>query len=104
MSEDSPGRAVVDSFGELLTVESLPPADVVRWVSRRKAQLVCAIREGLISRQEACDRYNISNEELFSWEKLLGDHGPRALLVTKTQRYRRAVTSTDEDAPSSTAA
>ncbi len=101
MSGDSPGRTVVDPFGELLTVERLPPADTVRWVARRKAQVVCAVRGGLISRQEACDRYGISDEELFSWEKLLDDHGLRALRVTKTQRYRQAATSTGEDAQGS---
>ncbi len=98
MSGNSPGRTVVYAFGELLTVETLPPADTVRWVPRRKAQLVCAVRGGLISRQEACDRYGISDEELFSWEKLLDDHGLRALRVTSTQRYRQATTSTGEDA------
>ncbi len=101
MSGDSPGRTVVDPFGELLTVERLPPADTVRWVARRKAQVVCAVRGGLISRQEACDRYGISDEELFSWEKSLDDHGLRALRVTKTQRYRQAATSTGEDAQGS---
>ncbi len=88
MSRDSSGRTVTDPFGEPLTVDTLPPADTVRWVPRRKAQVVCAIRGGLISRQEACDRYGISNAELFSWEKLLDDHGLRALRVTRTQRYR----------------
>ncbi len=104
MSGDSPGRILVDPFGDFLTVETLPPADTVRWVPRRKAQVVCAIRGGLISRREACARYGISDAELFSWEKLLEDHGPRALRVTSTQRYRQPATSADEDAPSGTAA
>ncbi len=101
MSGDSPGRAVIDPFGEPLTVDTLPPAYTTRWVPRRKAQVVCAIRGGLISRQEACDRYGISDEELFSWEKLLDDHGLRALRVTSTLRYRQATTSTGEDAQGS---
>jgi transposase-like protein len=79
------------------------PSGPRRWVPRRKAQVVCAVRGGVISRQEACDRYGISDEELFSWESLLGDHGLRALHVTKTQRYRQAANSVDQDAPSSTA-
>ncbi len=98
MSGNSPGRAVIDPFGEPLTVDTLPPADTTRWVARRKAQVVCAIRGGLISRREACDRYGISEAELFSWEKLLDDHGLRALRATSTQRYRQATTSTGEDA------
>jgi hypothetical protein len=102
MSENSPGRAVIDPFGEPLTIDRLPPADTVRWVVRRKAQVVCAIREGLITRQDACDRYGISDVELFSWERLLEDHGPKALHTTKTQRYRQAATSADGDVPNST--
>jgi hypothetical protein len=101
MSGHSPGRAVTDPFGERLPVDTLPPADTVRWVPRRKAQVVCAIDGGLISRQEACDLYGISDAELFSWEKLLGDHGPRALRVTRTQHYQQAATSTGEDAQGS---
>ncbi len=97
MSGNSPGRAVIDPFGEPLTVDTLPPADTARWVPRRKAQVVCAIRGGLISRQEACDRYGISDAELFSWEKLLDDHGLGALRVTSTQRYRKSTTSTREN-------
>jgi len=102
MSGDSPGRTLIDPFGEPLTVDALPPADIVRWVPRRKVQVVCAVRGGVISRQEACDRYGISDEELFSWERLLDDHGLKALHVSKTQRYRQAATSADEDTPSST--
>ena len=98
MSGDSPDRAVIDPFGEPLTVDTLPPANTVRWSARRKAQVVCAVRGGLVSRPEACDRYGISDDDLFSWEKLLDDHGPMALRVTRTQRYRQAATSTGEDA------
>ncbi len=101
MSGDSPGRAVIDPFAEPLTVDTLPPADTTRWVPRRKARVVCAIRGGLISRQEACDRYDISDAELCSWEKLLNGHGLMALRVTSTQCYRQAATSTGEDAQGS---
>ncbi len=101
MSGDSPGRAILDPFGEPLTVETLPPGNTVRWVPRRKAQVVCAIRGGLISREEACDRYGISDAELFSWERLLDEHGLRALHATRAQRYRTTTTSTDQDIGSS---
>ncbi|TFH50821.1 MAG: DUF1153 domain-containing protein [Lysobacterales bacterium] len=98
MSRDSPDRARVDPYGKLLTVDSLPPPDTVRWVAKRKAQVISAIRGGLISRQEACDRYGISVDELISWENLLDEYGPKALRATKNQRYRRAARSIDLDA------
>ena len=90
MSGDSANRTVIDPYGKPLTSDMLPPADTVRWVPRLKAQVVCAVRGALITRQEACDRYSISNDELSSWEKLLDDHGTKALRVTKTQHYRQA--------------
>ncbi len=97
MSEDSPGRTVIDPYGDPLTIDTLPPTDTVRWVPRRKAQVVCAIRGGLITRRDACDRYGISDAELLSWEKLLASHGPRALRVTIRQRSQKEVASMSED-------
>lgn len=96
MSEKSPGGIIVDPYGEPITVDTLPPADTVRWVPRRKAQVICAIRSGLISREEACERYAISSAELFAWEHLLDEHGLRALRVTRTQQYRQAIALTEE--------
>jgi len=103
MNGDRPGRTLIDPFGEPLTIDRLPPSNTVRWVVRRKVQVVCAIREGLISQRVACDRYGISDAELLSWERLLNDDGPKALRVTSIQRYRQPATSTDEDAPSGSA-
>lgn len=46
----------------------LPAADTKRWSSRRKAAVVIAVREGIIARAEACERYRLSEEELAGWE------------------------------------
>jgi hypothetical protein len=73
MSGDSPRRAVIDPSGELVTVDTLPSVDTIRQVPKRKAQVVWAIRGGLISREEACDHYRISSAELFSWETLVDE-------------------------------
>ena len=97
MSADSPSRTVIDPYGDPLTIDTLPPTNTVRWVPRRKAQVVCAIREGLISRLDACDRYGISDAELLSWESLLESHGPRALRITSRQRSQKEMTSMSED-------
>ncbi|QQR69907.1 MAG: DUF1153 domain-containing protein [Alphaproteobacteria bacterium] len=69
---------------------SLPPADTKRWVMRRKAQVVAAVRKGDISPEDACTRYNISPEELQSWQKLIESHGVTALRATKLQDYRHS--------------
>jgi hypothetical protein len=47
-----------------VTMDSLPPSDTKRWVIRRKAMVVAALRQGLLTREAACERYNLSLEEL----------------------------------------
>lgn len=66
----------------------LPPPDTRRWVARRKAQVVTAVRRGQLTFEDACRRYNISAEEFLSWERALDRHGPAALRVTRLQDFR----------------
>lgn len=68
----------------------LPPPETRRWVARRKAQIVAAVRDGLLTFDEACRRYNISAEEFLSWERAIDRHGPAALRVTRLQDFRQA--------------
>src|SRR3990172_7951273 len=49
-------RYVIGPDGSPLTVADLPPRDTKRWVIRRKAEVVAAVRGGLISLEEACER------------------------------------------------
>ena len=53
----------------------LPPAATTRWSPRRKAAVVVALRAGVISRAEACERYLLSEEELLGWEVALDKRG-----------------------------
>ena len=91
MSE-RPGRSsgVIGPAGQPLTIESLPPENTVRWVIRRKAEVVSAVRHGLIGLDEACERYRLSVDEFLNWERLVKAHGLRGLRVTRSQRYREA--------------
>ncbi len=91
MSE-RPGRSrgVIGPAGQPLTVDNLPPKNTVRWVIRRKAEVVTAVRNGLIGLDEACDRYCLSVEEFLNWEQLVNAHGLRGLQITRSQRYRNA--------------
>ena len=68
----------------------LPPPNTERWVVRRKAQVVTAVRNGLLSAEEACKRYRLSLEEFQSWTHLLDSHGVRGLRATRMQEYRPA--------------
>ena len=76
--------------GTPLTLDDLPPASTTRWVTRRKALVVKAVRIGLISLDEACRRYTLSVEEFLSWQRLLDRHGLKGLRSTRTKDYRGA--------------
>lgn len=89
MLENGSGRVVSD--GVLATVtEELPPPDTKRWVIRRKAVVVSAVRSGVLTLEEACQRYKLSLEEFLSWQRLIDSHGLAGLRVTRLQDYRGA--------------
>ena len=69
-------------------LDKLPPPDTKRWVMRRKAQVVSGVRNGVLTAEEACARYNISEEEFKSWVRLMDSHGIRALRTTRLKDYR----------------
>ena len=66
----------------------LPAPDTRRWVTRRKAEVVAAVREGRLSFNEACERYRLSEEEFKSWMALFEAHGIPGLRATRSQEYR----------------
>lgn len=79
--------AVPGPYGPL-TLANLPPPDTHRWVVRRKAEVLAAIRGGLLDRAEALRRYRLSEEELKLWERALACAGVPGLRVTRVQVYR----------------
>jgi hypothetical protein len=68
--------------------DDLPPPGIKRWVIRRKAEVVAAVRAGILSLDEACDRYKLSVEEFLSWQRSIDRHGLRGLRTTRIQDYR----------------
>ena len=81
-------RYVIGPYGHALTVADLPPQDTTRWVIRRKAMLVAAVRGGLLTVEEACERYTLSIDEFLSWQRLMDRHGLPGLRATRVQDYR----------------
>ena len=75
-------------IGSNVSLDSLPPPETKRWVIRRKAEVVAAVRAGLLSLEEACARYTLSVEEFLSWQRLVDSHGLPGLRVTRLQDYR----------------
>jgi Protein of unknown function (DUF1153) len=68
----------------------LPAPDTKRWVARRKAVIVNAVRNGALTLDEACRRYQLSIEEFYAWQKAIDAHGVADLRVTRLQIYRDA--------------
>jgi len=66
----------------------LPSPNTRRWVVRRKAVVVAAVRNGTLSLQEACRRYNLSVEEFLAWQRSIDRYGVPGLRVTRLQIYR----------------
>ncbi len=71
-----------------LSLKDLPPPGTTRWVMRRKAEVVAAVRNGLLTLEDACARYTLSVEEFLSWQELIDRHGVRALRATRVKEYR----------------
>jgi len=88
---DKPTR-VIGPYGEPITMNDLPPADTKRWVIRRKAVVVAAVRGGLVTLDEVCRRYALSVEEFLSWQRAIDKHGLPGLRTTRIQLYRDADT------------
>ncbi len=81
-------KYVIGPDGSPLTIADLPAASTRRWVIRRKAEVVAAVRGGLLSLEEACERYTLTVEEFFAWQMSIDQHGLAGLRTTKIQKYR----------------
>jgi len=71
----------------------LPPPNTRRWVIRRKAAVVAAVRAGDITLEEACRRYQLSEEEFLAWQRAFEAHGLTGLRATRLQGYRNSPSS-----------
>ena len=56
-----------------------PPPGTKRWVTRREAVIVNAVRTGFISLEEVCRRYELSVDEFLAWQ--------RAIIPTECRVY-----------------
>jgi hypothetical protein len=82
-------RSVSLPDGTIMTRADLPPAETRRWVASRKAAVVRAVNAQLMSRDEALERYGLSDEEFSEWETAVSTHGESALKATALQRFRQ---------------
>jgi transposase-like protein len=82
-------RTVTLSDGSVMTRADLPSPETRRWVASRKAAVVKGVEAGLISQDEACRRYGLSEEEFDSWRAAVSQHGEEALKATALRRFRQ---------------
>jgi len=50
--------------------------------------VVAAIHGGLLSVEDACGRYGLSEEEIQAWQRLVHAHGLMGLRTTRVNLYR----------------
>lgn len=79
---------VIGPLGEPLTLETLPPPSTTRWFVRRKAEVVAAVNGGLLSVDEACERYGLTLEEFATWQRAVDRFGIAGLRTTRIQHYK----------------
>ena len=78
-----------DSLVETLLREGLPPPNTRRWVVRRMAAVVIAVQTGVITVEQACQVYQLTEEEFLSWKHAFEAYGFAGLSTTRIQQYRR---------------
>lgn len=69
-------------------VDNLPPPNTRRWVVRRKAAVVAAVRDGMITMASALHRYQLTEDEFLSWQRAFERYGLLGLRATFVQQYR----------------
>src|SRR5262245_14465363 len=77
---------VMGPYGSL-TAAKLPAPDTKRWNIRRKAEVVAAVRGGLLSFEEARGRYALNANEIRSWQHCIDEYGLKGLRTMHTQFY-----------------
>ena len=76
-------KRVAGPLGNRLTLADLPSPDTKRWVVRRKAEVVAAVRGGLLSQEEACRRYALNSDEFLCWQHCVDRFGLPGLRTTR---------------------
>ena len=88
MAQNAQALSVKGPDGRPLTLDDLPKPGITRWVTRRKAEVVAAVTGGLLTEDQALERYDLSPEEFEGWRSLYKRHGRKGLRTTRVQQYR----------------
>ena len=69
-------------------MDNLPSPNTKRWVVRRKAAVLAAVKNGDLTLEDACHRYGLSEEELWAWQRAFDADGLRGLRATRVLAHR----------------
>lgn len=73
-----------------VAIEALPEPGC-RWTGAKKAIVAAAVLEGVISVAEACARYELSLEELGTWQRAYCRSGWRGLQAKRLRKNRKVL-------------
>ena len=82
-------KYVIGPDGSPLTIADLPPKNTKRWVIRRKAEVVAAVRGGLLVLGKGGGPYTPTGEGFPFWQSSIDQHGLAGLRTTRIQQYRQ---------------
>ena len=68
---------------------TLPSPQTTRWTPGRKAAVIEGVRQGLLTVEQACERYNLTIDEYRAWERDFDSHGEPGLRSTRVGIYRK---------------
>ena len=68
---------------------TLPSPETKRWTPGRKAAVIEGVRQGLLTVEQACERYNLTMDEYRAWERDYDSHGAAGLRSTRVAIYRK---------------
>jgi Protein of unknown function (DUF1153) len=91
MTSTSPANArfILGPYGTPLSGSDLPRPDTQRWVIRRKAEVVAAVQGGLLTLDEACNRYGLTADEFMTWQASFDRYGISGLKIKHFGHYRQ---------------
>ena len=81
-------KFVTGPDGSALSLTELPSSDTKRWTIRRKGEVVAAVSGGLLTLEEACERYKLTVDEFLSWKRGIEKGGTPALRMSEVKRFR----------------
>lgn len=76
-------KTVTGHDGRPLSLSDLPPVKPNRWFPEHKAKVVAAVLGGLLTAEQACERYKLTREEFALWQTAFDGEGAKGLRVTK---------------------